>query len=154
MENYARFGSYRNAASSYRKLEPSGESPASINGGDFSFSGSTDRRFAYSRQPSFSQPEPHTPISINDSTNVYYSSYDKIENFADASKGGFLDENLSFVSFFLFIFKSARSGNKQIRKLFVLISLNVAYSSAELCIGLLSGRVGTIFVFYIGKLGF
>ena len=40
------------------------------------------------------------------------------------------------------VFRILRSGNRYMKRLFVLISLNVAYSTAELCIGLLSGRVG------------
>ncbi|XP_071909177.1 metal tolerance protein C2 isoform X2 [Coffea arabica] len=151
------YGKAQNASfHHYQKLDSESRSPRSING-DFSFGGDTDRRFAYSRQPSFHQPpqEPQTPVSIKDSTKPFLSrtsssvdiplnlySYDKIENFADESKE--LDEKLSILSFILFIFKSARSGNKQLRKLFVLISLNVAYSSAELCIGLFSGRVGLV----------
>lgn len=43
------------------------------------------------------------------------------------------------------VFRTMRSGNRYMKRLFVLISLNVAYSTAELCIGLLTGRVGTKF---------
>ena len=38
--------------------------------------------------------------------------------------------------------KAVRSGNRPMKRLALLISLNVAYSSAELMIGLLTGRVG------------
>ncbi|KAL9259815.1 Metal tolerance protein C2-like protein [Drosera capensis] len=37
-----------------------------------------------------------------------------------------------------------RSGNRGVKRLFVLISLNVAYSTTELLIGLFSGRVGLV----------
>ncbi|PRQ51518.1 putative cation efflux protein [Rosa chinensis] len=37
-----------------------------------------------------------------------------------------------------------RSGNRHMKRLFLLISLNVAYSTAELCIGLFTGRVGLV----------
>ncbi|KAL3533942.1 hypothetical protein ACH5RR_007463 [Cinchona calisaya] len=152
------YGNNQNASFNYQKLDS--DSPRSING-DFSFAGAADRRFAFSRQSSFHQPSPvpeaqlHTPISISDSAKPFLSrttssidippnfySYDKVESFSDESKG--LDGKFSIFSFILFVLRSARSGNKQIRKLFVLISLNVAYSSAELCIGLFSGRVGLV----------
>lgn len=42
------------------------------------------------------------------------------------------------------VFRVMRSGNRYMKRLFVLISLNVAYSTAELCIGLLTGRVGLV----------
>ncbi|KZV53318.1 hypothetical protein F511_07612 [Dorcoceras hygrometricum] len=37
-----------------------------------------------------------------------------------------------------------KSGNRQMRRLFVLIFLNVAYSTAELFVGLFSGRIGLV----------
>lgn len=51
-------------------------------------------------------------------------------------------EKLSVSVFLGSVFGSMRSGNRFMKRLFVLISLNVAYSTAELCIGLLTGRVG------------
>ncbi|CAN8269429.1 unnamed protein product [Cochlearia groenlandica] len=42
------------------------------------------------------------------------------------------------------ILKGIRSGNRQMKRLFLLISLNVAYSTTELLIGLLTGRVGLV----------
>lgn len=40
------------------------------------------------------------------------------------------------------IYGVLRNGNRQMKRLFLLISLNVAYSTTELSIGLLTGRVG------------
>lgn len=51
-------------------------------------------------------------------------------------------EKLSVWSFAVSAFRVLRSGNRYMKRLFALISLNVAYSTAELSIGLLSGRVG------------
>lgn len=121
----------------HRKLEPEWSN-------DFDFDGS-DRRFAFSRQTSFQQPaEPHTPISIisNDSQKPLLSrtvsSIDIPPNIYSSNiKFG---DSLSLSS----VFRGVMSGNKQMRRLFMLISLNVAYSTAELCIGLLSSRVGLI----------
>ncbi|KAJ4831069.1 Metal tolerance protein C2 [Turnera subulata] len=45
---------------------------------------------------------------------------------------------------FLSVFRALRSGHRPMKRLFVLISLNVAYSTAELVIGLFTGRVGLV----------
>ncbi|EOA31184.1 hypothetical protein CARUB_v10014351mg [Capsella rubella] len=42
------------------------------------------------------------------------------------------------------IFGVVRSGNRQMRRLFLLIALNVLYSTTELSIGLFTGRVGLV----------
>ncbi|MCD7451157.1 hypothetical protein HAX54_009782 [Datura stramonium] len=129
----------------YRKLESESSRPWS---GDFDFDGS-DRRFAFSRQSSFQQSaEPQTPISIisNDSKNPLLtrtvSSIDIPPNIYP--QDAFHGSNMNFrgSSSVSSVFRGIMSGNKQMRRLFMLISLNVAYSTAELCIGLLSGRVG------------
>ncbi|CAI9101017.1 OLC1v1038235C2 [Oldenlandia corymbosa var. corymbosa] len=148
MEGHSSFRTQpQNPAFGYQKLEL--EPPSPIINGDFSFASGTDRRYAYySRQPSFNHHQPagaelppHTPISIFNDKIYDYSA----DGGGGGGGGGLLDDNhFSAVSFVSLVMKSARSGNKQIRKLFVLISLNVAYSSAELFIGLLSGRVGLV----------
>lgn len=51
-------------------------------------------------------------------------------------------DKLSVLLFVVSLFRVIRSGNRYMKRLFVLISLNVAYSTAELFIGLLTGRVG------------
>lgn len=101
----------------------------------------TDRRLAYVRQASFNQSQlqepPHTPISI----------------FPDESAKPFLSRSISNIDaishhdkyFDKFsIFRALRSGNRQMKRLFLLISLNVAYSTAELAIGLFTGRIGLV----------
>ncbi|KAH9673955.1 metal tolerance protein C2 [Citrus sinensis] len=101
----------------------------------------TDRRLAYVRQASYNQSQlqepPHTPISI----------------FPDESAKPFLSRSISNIDtishhdkyFDKFsIFRALRSGNRQMKRLFLLISLNVAYSTAELAIGLFTGRVGLV----------
>ncbi|XP_038720207.1 metal tolerance protein C2 isoform X2 [Tripterygium wilfordii] len=129
-----------------------GESMTPRNG-DFGF-GTSDRRYAYSRQPSFHQSqEPHTPISIisNEFTKPLLSrtvssidmpagvySFDENDKAFGGRKGSV--EKLSVLS----IFQVIRTGNKSMKKLFALISLNVAYSTAELAIGLFTGRIGLV----------
>lgn len=122
---------------------------------EFGFSAS-DRRFAYSRQTSFHQSqEPHTPISIisNDHKKPLLcrtvSSIDippaicpleENERFSIEEKD--FPEKVSFFPFVVWVYRVVRSGNRQMRKLLVMISLNVAYSTAELMIGLFTGRAG------------
>lgn len=144
MDNQSHFSQskHQNAAFDYSKLA---DSPRSYTG-DFSFGESTDRRFAYFRQSSLRQNaavEPHTPqheltrsvSSIDIPPGSYFPDY-RFSNSKEMSDG------VSASSFVSLVFGGLRSGNKQMRRLFVLISLNVAYSTAELFIGLLSGRIG------------
>ncbi|KAK1420761.1 hypothetical protein QVD17_22609 [Tagetes erecta] len=152
-----------NSAFDYQKLES--ETPRSWNAGDF------DRRFAFSRQTSFhrqsvEQHPPHTPVSIisNDYSTkkpLLSRTSSKIdifptskglqreygseriwtdEGFSNFSKGG-----RNSVSAFVFsLFDVIRSGNRPMKRLVMLISLNVACSTAELLIGLLSGQAGLV----------
>lgn len=124
---------------------------------EFGF-GTSDRRFAYSRQASFHQlQEPHTPISIisNDhkkpllcrtvsSIDIPPAIYplEEKEKFSIERKD--FPEKASFLLVVLWVFRVVRSGNRPMRKLFVMISLNVAYSTAELMIGLFTGRAGLV----------
>ncbi|XP_009618767.1 metal tolerance protein C2 isoform X1 [Nicotiana tomentosiformis] len=135
----------------YRKLES--DSPRQPWSGDFDFDGS-DRRFAFSRQSSFQQSaEPHTPVSIltNDSAKPLLtrtvSSIDIPPNiYPQDAFGKLQDSDVKFrvSTSASSVLRGVMSGNKQMRRLFMLISLNVAYSTAELCIGLLSGQVGLV----------
>lgn len=118
---------------------------------------SSDRRYAYSRQSSFHQnADPRTPTRLNSCNTpnpVFLRSVSSIdippysgnENdynlWTDSPKS---DDNLSFIELISSVFGVLRTGNRPMKRLFVLISLNVAYSTAELFIGLLSGRVGLI----------
>ncbi|KAL6336677.1 hypothetical protein AAG906_035991 [Vitis piasezkii] len=124
---------------------------------EFGF-GTSDRRFAYSRQASFHQlQEPHTPISIisNDhkkpllcrtvsSIDIPPAIYPLEENEKFSIEGKDFPEKASFLLVVLWVFRVVRSGNRPMRKLFVMISLNVAYSTAELMIGLFTGRAGLV----------
>ncbi|KAK7259541.1 hypothetical protein RIF29_25150 [Crotalaria pallida] len=129
-----------------------------------------DRRFAFSRQPSFhQQQQPHSPISIDLNNNAasrrsfltrtdssidippnrgdhhhhhhYWSSHDDNDDDDDEKFSKSIRGSSSFV---LSVFRSVRSGHRYMKRLFLMISLNVAYSSAELLIGLFTGRVGLV----------
>ncbi|EPS69961.1 hypothetical protein M569_04795, partial [Genlisea aurea] len=93
--------------------------------GDFSFGESTDRRFAYSRQAPLQTMQWQSDVGFS------------------CSKEGRGDQVFHF-SFASLVRRGLRSGNKQMRRLLILISLNVAYSTVELLIGLFSGKVGLI----------
>lgn len=105
----------------------------------------TDRRLAYVRQASYNQSQlqepPHTPISIfpDESAKPFLSR--SISNIDTISHHDKYFEKLS-------CFRALRSGNRQMKRLFLLISLNVAYSTAELAIGLFTGRVGMNLEFF------
>ncbi|KAJ6749699.1 hypothetical protein OIU85_000344 [Salix viminalis] len=120
--------------------------------------GTSDRRYTYWRQSSFHQQsqEPKTPISVitNDTTKPllsrtvssidmppeidYSFDYQNDSIFEDSKRKPLdLDSVLS-------IFRVIRSGSRQMRRLFLMISLNVAYSTAELAIGLFTGRIGLV----------
>lgn len=62
------------------------------------------------------------------------------------------DDKFSVSSFVMSGFRIMRTGNRVMKRLLVLIFLNVAYSTAELFIGLFSGRVGMINVFLVACL--
>ncbi|XP_076926396.1 metal tolerance protein C2-like [Bidens hawaiensis] len=139
----------------YQKLEA--ETPRSWNTGDF------DRRFAYSRQTSFNREQP-TPVSIISngysinkpllsrtsskidifptpvreygSQRIWSDSLSKMDNdsYNDDSVSGFVFSLVNVI----------RSGNKPMKRLVMLISLNIACSTAELLIGLLSGQAGLV----------
>lgn len=116
----------------YKKLEL--ESPRSWNAAN-------DRRFAFSRQTSFQQTaEPHTPISIMSNDCVKPLLSRSVSSIDIAEDGADKADKFSVLS----AFRVVRSGNRQMKRLLLLISLNVAYSTAELCIGLVSGRIGLV----------
>jgi zinc transporter 5/7 len=119
--------------------------------------GASDRRLAFSRQASFDQSrEPHTPISINlndpakpllsrsvssiDIPPGFFYSLDEKDTFSGEGNGS--ADKFSVLLFVSSVFRILRSGNRYMKRLFVMISLNVAYSTAELTIGLFTGRVG------------
>ncbi|KAJ4971881.1 hypothetical protein NE237_004980 [Protea cynaroides] len=154
-ESDSRLPSFKSTSFGYRTSES----------GEFGFGGS-DRRFAFARQSSFHQSaEPHTPISIisNDSVQPMFSrsfsnitipptAYSQLENEnswkeyqkASYKEGNVSPEKFSFLLLVLSAIRIIRFGNRPMKRLFMMISLNVAYSTAELFIGLLSGRVGLV----------
>ncbi|XP_061954423.1 metal tolerance protein C2 [Populus nigra] len=133
------------------------ETPRNPDNVDFGL-GTSDRRYAYWRQSSFHQQsqEPKTPISIitNDATKPLLSrtvsSIDippEIDYSFDYQNDSIFEDpkrKLSDLDSVLSIFRVIRSGSRQMRRLFLMISLNVAYSTAELAIGLFTGRVGLV----------
>lgn len=148
----------------YRISEESSKSQQqSWNNEEFGFGGS-DRRFAYTRQSSFRQPTelPHTPISINDSSHPFlsrsFSGIDKTPfsgypKFGSEKKSMYnkvwgggdgigFPEKFSILMLVLSVFRIVRYGSRPMKRLFIMISLNVAYSTAELFIGIFTGRVG------------
>lgn len=111
----------------------------------------SDRRLAFSRQFSYrqSQQDPHTPISLF-SNEVSMPLLSRSSSSIDIPLG--IPQNDKYFperdtypceTDKFSVFRAMRSGNRQLKRLFIMISLNVAYSTAELCIGLFTGRVGT-----------
>lgn len=117
----------------------------------------SDRRLAFSRQASFDQArEPHTPVSINlsdpakpllarsissiDIPPGFFYSLDEGNKSSGEANGS--AHKISVLLFVFSILRIMRSGNRYMKRLFVMISLNVAYSTAELVIGLFTGRIG------------
>lgn len=157
----------RTASFNYNQLETN-ESPRSWNG-EFGLGGVTDRRFAFSRQASFlhspSFDSPRTPVSIlpNESvrkpfisrtvSSIDIPSVDYLHDGIDSvwtedklfsANSSFLADRVTILGFFSSILRAGRFGNRPMKRLFLLISLNVAYSTAELCIGLVTGRFGML----------
>ncbi|PON44496.1 Cation efflux protein [Parasponia andersonii] len=137
------------------RTKPESELQSSFNG-DFGLGGVSDRRFAFSRQTSFHQyHEPRTPVVSNHASSNSHagpflsrsvSSIDIPPSAAEENVKFFgVGDEVSAEKLSVSLFRIMRSGNNRyMKRLFVLISLNVAYSTAELCIGLLTGRVGLV----------
>ncbi|KAL9240170.1 hypothetical protein vseg_014419 [Gypsophila vaccaria] len=140
---------------------------------NFAFTGN-DRRYAYTRQSSLQHvADPRSPTIIsnnftrssssssgsNHSQAVFLRSVSSIDIqptvyggnggdygvWKDYGKSPAVgEERLTSIEVVSSVFRVLRSGNRPMKRLFVLISLNVAYSTAELFIGLLSGRAGLV----------
>lgn len=150
---------------SFSNRTPEGDSQTAGNG-EIGFDGGSDRRFAFSRQSSFRQAGAHTPISIisNDSTRpLLFRSDSSIRvppwvypQFGDESVGkeygktsfkgerSFPEKN-SIVSRMLSVIQILRMGSRPMKRLLAMISLNAAYSTAELFFGIFTGKVGMNF---------
>lgn len=110
-----------------------------------------DRRLAYSRSFHHSHG-PRTPaakpfldrtVSTIDMPPEIYS-VDGDDVFFGEGKAAAAIGKASVLRMVLVVFGVLRNGNRQMKRLFMLISLNVAYSTTELLIGLLTGRVGLV----------
>ncbi|KAL8142897.1 hypothetical protein V2J09_015929 [Rumex salicifolius] len=116
---------------------------------DLGLNAGSDRRFAFARQGSFQRSvDPSTPSSAVSSRFARtVSSIDIPPGFYAGSEGDWLSETgkssekMSALSLLLSV---SRGGTRPMRRLLLLITLNVAYSTTELLIGLLSGRVGLV----------
>uniref|UniRef100_A0A803QP17 Cation efflux protein transmembrane domain-containing protein n=1 Tax=Cannabis sativa TaxID=3483 RepID=A0A803QP17_CANSA len=123
--------------------------------------GLNDRRFAFSRQASFQQyQEPRTPVSNNLDDSLagrpflsrtvssidipLPEAYAAEQNVKFFGAGEVSPHKLSVSLLLGSMFRIMSSGSRYMKRLFMLISLNVAYSTTELCIGLLTGRVGLV----------
>ncbi|KAJ4893426.1 Metal tolerance protein C2 [Raphanus sativus] len=111
-----------------------------------------DRRLAYSRSFHHSHGGPRTPaakpfldrtVSTIDMPPEIYSVDDGDGVLFGEGKAAAIGK-ASDLRMVLVVFGVLRNGNRQMKRLFLLISLNVAYSTTELLIGLLTGRVGLV----------
>ncbi|KAE8690310.1 Metal tolerance protein C2 [Hibiscus syriacus] len=146
----------KNQSFKYYSQEP--DSPHPWNA-DFGLTNASDRRYAFSRQPSFKQSmrDPQTPNFSSDSTKPFLSrdvssidippgfySFDHVKEGVSEAKGSETVDKFSGLDSVLWVFRVMRTGNRQMKRLLIMISLNVAYSTAELAIGLLTGRIGLV----------
>lgn len=135
--------------------------------------GPNDRRFSFSRQQSFRQFDPPTPIPLgrNASFSSSFSPSQPLLSRSDSTinvpfvvrelewkgaikrgekegKGEVNGVNGKMISFFLMLFmalfRSVRSGSRPKRRLAFMILLNAAFSTVELMIGVITGRFGEI----------
>ena len=90
-------------------------------------------------------------VSSNDIPPGFYT-FDQVKEGLFEAKGSAVADKLSVLDSVLWGFRVMRTGNQQMKRLLIMISLNVAYSTAELAIGLFSGRMGEILIYFM--LGF
>lgn len=133
---------------SFNQQPRDGESPHPWNG-DFDFT--SDRRFTFSRQSSIRHwPEPHTPTTqpflarTSSSIDIPQVKYNLNANewLFEEEKGS--RKKLSISDLVFSAFHVMRTGSRPMKRLLLMISLNVAYSTAELGIGLFTGRIGLV----------
>ncbi|KAE8704643.1 Metal tolerance protein C2 [Hibiscus syriacus] len=136
----------KNKSFKYYSQEPNSPHPWNA---DFGFTNASDRRYAFSRQPSFKQSmrDPQKPNFSSDSAKPFLlrnvSSIDIPPCVSEAIGSEAVDKFSGFDSV-LWVFRVMRTGNRQMKRLLIMISLNVAYSTAELAVGLFTGRIGLV----------
>lgn len=114
-----------------------------------------DRRLAFSRQPSFRQWDPHLPSpspspAASPSTNPvmqrshsfrpYLARSDSNVGMPLLEKSG--KKDATWIALMLGAVRGVANGSRPMKRLALMISLDVAYSMIELLIGLFTGRVG------------
>ncbi|XP_078161989.1 cation efflux family protein isoform X2 [Carex rostrata] len=112
-----------------------------------------DRRLAFSRQPSFRQWEPHlSSPSPSSSTNPLMHRSHSFKPYLARSDSTvsvpFLEKSekkdSTWIVLMLAAVRGVANGSRPMKRLALMISLNVAYSMIELLIGLFTGRVGLV----------
>lgn len=116
-----------------------------------------DRRFAFSRQSSFRQPEPRSPFppQRSHSSRAHLSRSDSFINIPTSDSeerskapgaSAFMvrgdGRKPTLLHLLMAVVQGVSSGNRAMKRLALLISLNVTYSTTELLIGMFTGRVG------------
>ncbi|KAL4271975.1 hypothetical protein GQ457_13G011670 [Hibiscus cannabinus] len=148
----------KNKSFKYYSRDPDSPHPWNADA-DLGFTNASDRRYAFSRQPSFKQSmrDPQTPNFSNDPTKPFLSrnvssidippefySFDHHKEGVFQVKGSAAADKASVLDSVLWVFRFMGTGNRQMRRLLIMISLNVAYSTAELAFGLFTGRIGLV----------
>ena len=104
------------------------------------------QRYRVSENPFFHELIPALTSPFLDRTTTYWSGHD------DTPSGS--PRKQSFLSFVFSLFRNVRAGHRYMKRLFFMISLNVAYSTVELLIGLFTGRVGKILYSTLSRFSF
>ncbi|WOL05307.1 metal tolerance protein C2 [Canna indica] len=121
-------------------------------GGDYGLA-ADDRRFAFSRQASFRQHEPQRSLSFRANLSRSDSFISIPTSESDEHGKGFGrsatkrvgdGRKPSLLYWAVSVVRAISSGNRPMKRLAFMISLNVAYSTTELLIGIFTGRVGLV----------
>ncbi|KAL9675740.1 hypothetical protein QQ045_003946 [Rhodiola kirilowii] len=128
----------KNDSFNYLPTPADDNTPPSLNS-DFGFS---DRRYAFARQ---TQDPPFVPNDLSrpflsrtaSSIDIPPVMYEKEKLYGRTAEG---KRDLSVLP----ALRMFRSGSKPMKKLFLMISFNVAYSTVELLLGLITGRIGLV----------
>lgn len=143
------------------KLDPCVNHPAPFNAADIGFAAGTDRRYAFSGRPSFKQVvSPHTPRPSFDEHGLLRPlltrsassiSIPQLPCRGSGGDWGDLDDGdakkrgkavAEAVGLAGAVLRGLRTGSRPMKQPVLMISLNVAYSTAEYLIGIFTGRIG------------